>query len=142
MRTFDAPEPGDIVYCRFPESGVPGPGPKPRPALVLQIGLVVEITHVRVAYGTSKKTDELRPGEFLIAPSEAAAYAASGLAYPTKFDLGRSVELPYNDAWFRVPPQGLHGQSPKLGVLHPSLMRRAQAAFQSTKPPRRAVRQP
>ena len=133
MRTFDAPEPGDIVYCCFPESGVPGRGPKPRPALVLQVGLIDEITHVRVAYGTSKKTDDLRSGEFLIASNEAAAYAASGLACTSSFDLGRSVELPYNEAWFRVPPKGLHGRSPKLGVLHPSLMRRAQAAFESTK---------
>ena len=111
---------------------MPGPGTKPRPALVLQVGLVDDTTHVRVAYGTSKKTGDLRAGEFLIAPSEPAAYAASGLAYPTKFDLGRSIELPYSDVWFRVPSKGLHGQSPKLGVLHPSLMRRAQAAFQST----------
>ncbi len=131
MRHFEPPEPGDIVYCCFPESGIPGLGPKPRPALILHVGLVDDITHVRVAYGTSKKTGDLHAGEFLIAPGEPTAYTASGLAYPTKFDLARTIELPYTDAWFRVPPKGLHGQSPKLGVLHPSLMRRAQAAFQS-----------
>jgi hypothetical protein len=38
-------------------------------------------------------------------------------------------ELPYNDEWFRVPPQPMQGQTPKLGVLHPSLMRAARAAF-------------
>jgi hypothetical protein len=37
--------------------------------------------------------------------------------------------LPYNDEWFAVAPGAPHGQIPKLGVLHPSLVRRAKAAF-------------
>ena len=133
MRTFDPPEPGEIVYCCFPESGLPGPGPKPRPALVLEVGLVDGVTHVRIAYGTSRKTLDLHTGEFLIAPNDGAAYDAAGLAYPTKFDLGKSLELPYNDVWFRVPPNALHGQTPKLGILHPSLVRRAEGAFRAAK---------
>jgi hypothetical protein len=28
-----------------------------------------------------------------------------------------------------VPPGAPHGQTPKLGILHPSLMHRAQAAY-------------
>jgi len=35
---YGAPAPGDIVWCRFPQDGVPGPGPKARPALVLSVG--------------------------------------------------------------------------------------------------------
>jgi hypothetical protein len=133
LRTFDPPEPGDIVWCRFPHSGLPGPGPKPRPALVLQVGSANDEPYVHIAYGTSQKTGSLHAGEFLIAPQDAAAYAVSGLAYPTKFDLGRTLELPYNDTWFGVPPRAPFGQTPKLGVLHPSLMRRAKAAFEAAK---------
>ena len=126
---FVAPEPGDIVYCRFPERGIPGPGPKPRPALVIAVGEIGGETHVEVAFGTSQRVDRLHSGEFRISPQDGEAYPLSGLSYPTKFDLGNRRELPYNDEWFRVPPQPMHGQTPKLGVLHPSLMRAARAAF-------------
>ncbi len=86
---------------------------------------------VAVAYGTSQKIDKLYAGEFAILPSDNAEYAASGLGYPTKFKLGETFELDYNDIWFAVPPGAPCGQTPKLGILHPSLMRRAQAAFEA-----------
>ena len=133
MEFFPPPEPGDIVYCRFPEKELPEPALKPRPALVLAVGELEGKPHVEVAYGTSQKTDRLRSGEFLIAPADGNAYALSGLSYPTKFDLRHLKELPYNDDWFRIPPGAPHGQIPKLGVLHPSLMRRAKAAFDATR---------
>lgn len=126
--TFAAPEPGDIVYCRFPENKLPAPGPKPRPALVLAVGDLDGICHVTVAYGTSQKTAHLYAGEFLIAPEDGDAFEISGLSFTTKFDLRHAIDLPYNDVWFRVPPAAPHGQSPRLGSLHASLMRRAQAA--------------
>ena len=126
---FPLPAAGDIVYCRFPEK-VGKPGPKPRPALVTAIGVLDDGSPaVRVAYGTSQKTAQLRSGEFLISPADGAAYSASGLSFPTKFDLGSLVALPFTDEWFRVPPTPHFGQTPKLGILHPSLVRRAQAAF-------------
>ncbi len=134
---FPLPAPGDIVYCRFPEKlGVPGP--KPRPALVTAI---VEFgdgtTGVQVAYGTSRGTDRLFAGEFLISPKDGNAYEIAGLSFPTKFDLTRLQALPYNDEWFRVAPLQEHGHTPKLGILHPSLMRRAAAAAaeSSRRPP-------
>ena len=133
MEFFPPPEPGDIVYCRFPENKFPGPAAKPRPALVLAVGELEGKPHVEVAYGTSQKTDRLRSGEFLIDPADGSAYALSGLSYPTKFDLRHRKELPYNEDWFRVPPGAPHGQIPKLGVLHPGLMRRAKAAFDATR---------
>ncbi len=120
---------GDIVYCRFPElAGIPAG--KPRPALV--VGMVAfqdGNDGVAVAYGTSKRVTSLRSGEFAITPEDGSAYRHSGLSYPTKFYLGKPANLPYTDEWFRVPPGQPFGQSPKLGTLHPSLMRRAQAAF-------------
>jgi len=135
-RFFPQPKPGDIVWCKFPQHASLKPGPKPRPALVLKVGENAAATWVQVAYGTSQKVDKLFPGEFVITPSDGDAYAISGLSYPTKFNLASAFELPFNEDWFGVPPGAPHGQFPKLGVLHPSLMRRARAAMQAAKKPR------
>ena len=105
--------------------------PKARPALVWRVGKIAGQTAVAIAYGASQKVDRLFPGEFAIVPADGAAYTVSGLSYPTKFNLARSVELPYDDRWFAVPPGAPFGQQPKLGVLHPSLMHRAQATFRA-----------
>ena len=133
MAWFPPPEPGDIVYCRFPQKGIPGPAPKPRPALVLQVGEVNGEPYVAVAYGTSQKIDRLHSGEFLISPADGDAFALSGLSFATKFDLRSVKELPYSEEWFRVPPHAPYGQTPRLGVLHPGLMRRAKAAFNAAR---------
>jgi len=132
-RWFIAPRAGDIVWCRFPQRGLPGPGPKPRPALVLRVGEHDGQPVVEVCYGTSQKTDSLYAGEFVITPADNTAYAAAGLSYPTKFDLGETFELDFNEHWFAVAPGAPHGQTPKLGLLHPSLMRRAAAALRAAK---------
>ena len=85
---------------------------------------------VSVAYGTSQKTNRLYSGEFRISKSEhPAAYASAGLSYDTKFDLRNILEPPFNDAYFSVPPRAPHGQIPKLGTLHPSVVRIAATAF-------------
>lgn len=52
--------------------------------------------------------------------------------YDTKFDLRQALDLPYTTEWFSVPPTAPHGQTPKLGTLHPSLVRAVQAAFRAT----------
>ena len=130
---FKPPQPGDIVWCRFPQLNAPGPGPKPRPALVIAVGDADAKPVVRVAYGTSQKVEQLYAGEFAILLSDNAAFAASGLGYPTKFNLGETFELDYNDIWFSVPPGAPCGQTPRIGILHPSLMRRAQAAFRTAR---------
>ena len=128
---FSPPSPGDIVWCRFPERGIPGPGPKARPALVLKVGEVGGRPAAVVAYGTSRKIDQLYAGEFAITPSDYSAYEAAGLSAPTKFNLARTSGLDFNDLWFAVPPGTPHGQTPKLGILHPSLVRRAEAAYRA-----------
>jgi hypothetical protein len=86
---------------------------------------------VLVAYGTSQKTDQIRLGDFLIADRETAAYQLTGLSYSIKFRFHNTVELPYNSEWFKVPPSASNGQTPKLGVLHPSLMQRVTAAWEA-----------
>jgi len=127
---WPAPDAGEIVWCHFPENRGIEPGPKPRPALVVKV-FDDQASHfvVLVAYGTSQKTDRLRRGEFLIADRESAAYQLAGLSYSTKFSFHATVELPNSSEWFKVPPGAPHGQTPKLGVLHPSLMKRVDAYF-------------
>ncbi len=105
------------------------PGPKPRPALVIDVGRLGGDPAAEVIYGTSRKLERLVPGEFSIVQEDGDAFAASGLSYPTQFDTARAVFLPYNDEWFSVPAGAPYGQIPILGVLHPSLVRRAKAAF-------------
>lgn len=129
MRWWPEPAAGDIVWCHFPDSV--HPKPKPRPALVVSVKEDGEgRLFVRVAYGTSQKTNRLHRGEFLIAKGAyPAAYESAGLSFDTKFDLGNSVDVPFNDDYFSVPPGAPHGQVPKLGTLHPSMVRIAAAAY-------------
>ncbi len=125
------PEPtaGDIVWCHFPDNI--HPRPKPCPGHIIATKEDNEgIIFVSVAYGTSKKTDRLYSGEFRIAKVEhPAAYASAGLSFDTKFDFGKTLDLPFNDTYFSVPPHAPNGQIPKLGTLHPSMVRIAAAAF-------------
>ena len=129
MHWWPEPTAGEIVWCHFPDNI--HPKPKPRPGLITLVkqdeaGMIF----VSVAYGTSKKTHQLYSGEFRIAKDEhPAAYASAGLSYDTKFDLKNTLELPYNDTYFSVPPRAPYGQLPKLGTLHPSMVRIAAAAF-------------
>ena len=125
------PTAGEIVWCRFPDQI--HPRPKPRPALILAV-FDDNMPHfdVRVAYGTSQRTTSLHRGEFAILRNQnAAAYVAAGLSYDTKFNLRLVLDLPYSSEWFSVPPAAPHGQTPKLGVLHPSLVRAVAAAFRA-----------
>lgn len=123
------PTAGDIVWCHFPDDI--HPRPKPRPALILAVfdDEAPRFT-VQVAYGTSQRTTTLYRGEFsILRERDQAAYAAAGLSYNTKFNLKQALDLPYNTDWFSVPPAAPHGQTPKLGILHPSLVRAVRAAF-------------
>jgi hypothetical protein len=86
---------------------------------------------VLVAYGTSQKTDRLYRGEFRIAPEDGEAFQLAGLSFATKFNFATAVELPYDSRWFAVPPAAPFGQTPKLGVLHPILVRKAAAAWKA-----------
>ena len=128
IRFFALPDIGDIVWCWFPNEGFTKPGPKARPALVVDVGALHGNPAVEVIYGTSQKLDRLYPGEFAITPHDGGAYSLSGLSYPTKFNTQRSVFLPYSAVWFAPAPSAPYGQTPKLGVLHPSLLPRVATA--------------
>lgn len=89
---------------------------------------------VTVAYGTSRGLQRPHRGEFAIAKQgNPAAYSSAGLSFDTKFDLRQSVELPWNEDFFAVPARAPHGQHPKLGSLHASMMRAAHTAYQVAK---------
>ena len=135
-RWWREPRAGALVWCLFPQDKQLEPGPKPRPALIITVKAVLNADQqyaVRVVYGTSKKVDALRSGEFLIDRSDSEAFQLAGLSYPTKFDLSQIAELPYNSEWFSIPPRPRHGQNPKIGILHPSLVPRLKAAREAAK---------
>lgn len=139
-RWWAEPTAGDIVWCHFPDNIQPRP--KPRPALILAVFDDEDPAFtVRVAYGTSQRTTALHAGEFaILRMRNPAAYASAGLSFDTKFDLKQTVDLPYSSEWFSVPPAAPHGQTPKLGVLHPSLVPALQAAYRAANtPPGRAT---
>ena len=131
---WEQPDPGDIVWCRFPHRPRDAPGPKPRPALVISIVEHDDGVMIRVAYGTSQKTDRLVSGEFAIPKAEnKTAYAMAGLSYDTKFNLRNIVELPWNDSFFAVPPDSRYGQTPKLGSLHIVMRKALEAAARAVR---------
>ena len=126
---WSEPTAGDIVWCRFPHSI--HPHAKARPTLILTVleDDAPQFT-VRIAYGTSLRVGTLHRDEFSIVRSRnSAAFDAAGLSYDTKFDLIQIIDLPFTSEWFSVPPAAPHGQSPKLGVLHPSLVRALEFAY-------------
>ena len=128
---WSEPTAGEIVWCHFPDDI--HPRPKPRPALILAVfdDDALQFS-VRVACGTSQRTTTLHRGEFsILRDRNPAAYATAGLSYDTKFDLKQALGLPYSTEWFSVPPAAPHGQTPRLGVPHPSLVRAVQAAFEA-----------
>lgn len=127
---WPAPTVGDIVWCHFPELPALAPGPKPRPALVVSVETREDGVVARVAYGTSKKVTSLKTGEFAILRGvHPAAFELAGLAFDTKFDCRQVIDLPWSDRYFKIPSHPRHGQTPKLGTLHPSAYHAAQAAF-------------
>lgn len=126
------PAPGDIVWCHFPQE-IGNPGPKARPALVTH---VFDDDHaVRIAYGTSQKTEKIYPGEFVLDPAD-AGFPTSGLAQRTKFDLNNSVELYFDSDWF-APDQSVYSSLPlpkmgRLDISYISLVQKAAKLMKRT----------
>jgi hypothetical protein len=131
-RWWKQPLAGDIVWSYFPDELQIKPAEKPRPALILTV-YDDNAPHfgVLVGYGTSQRVARLYRGEFAITRADGAAYTAAGLSYDTKFDLLRRLQLPFCDEHFAVPPGAPNGQTPKLGVLHPVLVKRAAPAWKT-----------
>jgi len=128
---WQPPMVGDFVWCWFPEAPDTSPGPKARPALVVGVEIRDDGVVVKAVYGTSQRVDRLKVGEFsMVRSRHPVAFALSGLAYDTKFDFKVVVDLPWSEEFFNVSPRPTYGQTPKLGTLHPSLLRQVQAAYE------------
>ena len=131
-QNWKLPAPGDIVWCLFPEVPDIEPGPKPRPAIVLRVESREDGDAVSVVYGTSKNVTRLKTSEVAITQAgHPAAYALAGLAYDTKFDFKAIVDLPWSDRYFKVPSRKLHGNTPKLGTLHATVLHAVEAAYRA-----------
>jgi hypothetical protein len=126
------PAPGDIVWCLFPEVPDIEPGPQPQPALVMRVERRQDGNLVSLVYGTSKNLTRLSSGEVAITQSKnPAAYALAGLAYDTKFNFKVIVELPWTDRYFKVPTRNLHGNTPKIGTLHATILHSVEVAYRA-----------
>ncbi len=113
------PAPGDLVWCLFPEIPDTAPGPKPWPALVMCVERREDGDVVSVVYGTSQNVPRLKTGEVAITQAKhPAAYALAGLAYETKFD-------------FKVPVKNRHGNTPKIGTLHATILGAVEVAYRA-----------
>ena len=131
-QNWKPPAPGDIVWCFFPEIPDLEPGPKPRPAIVLRVERREDGDAVSVVYGTSQNVTRLKIGEVAITQAKhPAAYSLAGLAYDTKFDFKAIVDLPWSDRYFKVPNRKLHGNTPKLGTLHATVLHAVEAAYRA-----------
>jgi len=65
-------------------------------------------------------------------PAVRATDPKAGLDRDTKFDLGKSVRLPFDREWFAPSPNGCFGDHPKRGILNlkgEKLKRALQAAI-------------
>jgi hypothetical protein len=126
------PAPSDIVWRLFSEVPNGEPGSKPRPAIVLSVEHRDDGNQVSVVYGTSQKLTRLKAGEVAITQAKnPAAYALAGLAYDTKFDFKVIVDLPWSERYFKVPVRSPHGNTPKLGTLHATILRAVEAAYRA-----------
>ena len=80
-------------------------------------------------YGTSQKAVQLRAGEFAVTRGDGLAFTQAGIVHDTKFSFNQTIELPYTSSYFKAPPGAGPHASPKLGILHATLMRKASAAW-------------
>ncbi len=131
------PEPGDVLWCRFPEIEGIKPGPKPRPCVAIWVSDPPPDSdtpyRVRVVYGTTKIKGKALPHEADIDQvSNPVAYKAAGLSYSTRFNFKKVVVLNYDEMYFDRAPRGENIAplpSPRMGSLHPSMMRAFSAAY-------------
>lgn len=87
---------------------------------------------VSVVYGTSQNLTRLKTGEVAITQAKnPAAYALAGLAYDTKFDFKIVVDLPWTDRYFKVPPRSPHGNNPKIGTLHATILHAMEVGYRA-----------
>jgi len=122
------PEPGDIVWCHFPNANPKDPTMKNRPALVISVMEETSPPRLRVAYGTTKRVRPVGKGQILL--HQPTHLLQAGLAGETRFSLLNLVVLDYTPHWFAPAPLpgGLKGATPKMGSLPAACMAELQRA--------------
>ena len=134
LTPWPAPFEGDMLWCNFPQFPSLDPGPKPRPVLVLQVRTFPnEGLMLLLVPGTTQGLHKIYPGEALILHSDRPAFEHAGLAFDTKFQFGESVVLPWTHDYFKVPQHRPFGDTPKIGTLHPTMVRSFSAAYAAYK---------
>lgn len=126
--SWPLPNPGQIVWCRFPNRDPADPTLKNRPALVVSVMDQAQPPRLRVAYGTTQRPIPYGPGEFLI--QLPAHLAQAGLVSVTKFSMRNLVVLDWTPVWFGLAPRagGIFDTTPTMGTLPAELMRDAARA--------------
>lgn len=116
----------DIVLCRYPENGSDTPGPKSRPALVRATAVMDDtgLGDVEVVYGTRVLKLGLRSLDLHVTNLQEMNWA--GLFHPTRFDLDKSVWLPWAEEFF-VPCKGK--VDPIMGSLSPYMIQKLQEQY-------------
>ena len=116
-----APQVGDILWAFLPEEGSATKA-KERPVIVLDVSEQNGLPYLTVAKGTSKKTEVVYMGEFVV--NKPQDLASCGLTLATKFQLRRYETLPFSSDWFNT-------QKPIVNIpkhLIKQLIRAAQEA--------------
>ncbi len=135
----DLPEPGELVWCKFPVRENPGnPGPVVRPTLVRQSSIHedrktgVQFGAVMVSYGTGN-FDESHEGLDLII-KDWTRVKAVGLHKPTRFALdgGNTKNLIWCEEYF-VPPDYTAGRGIHVGRLNTEEFEEAKACLERRK---------
>jgi hypothetical protein len=116
----------DIVLCRYPEDGEAMPGPKARPALVRTTAVMDDTGagEVEVVYGTKVLKLERRSLDLHV--TNVQEMNRAGLFHPTRFDLDKTIWLPWAEEFF-VPGAGK--VDPILGSLSPYMIRKLQEQY-------------
>lgn len=106
----------DVVWCRFPELSPDTPGPKCRPGIVrsVELGRQQTVARIEVCYGTSKLKKDLYPYDLFV--ENLSQLNLLGLPQATRFELDRTVKLPWAKEFFE-PRDG--SKTPIIGRLSP-----------------------
>lgn len=118
---------GDVVIYRFPlVAAEAGQIAKKRPCLVLDVFEQDGAPHARLAFGTSTMKRRFATDISLEHPAD---LSRAGMLEPTRFERGRSIAVPLDDAGFavssrlntavtgRVSEQVIKGVTPRRGHL-------------------------
>ncbi|WJI14641.1 hypothetical protein MWN52_13530 [Pseudoxanthomonas winnipegensis] len=128
-------KPGDILLARFPFREAPDrPAPQYHPVLVLAKNGRIDPWQLFVAYGTSSDLALKNAWQFIIPPAGNHASAKrANRQRDTKFDLGRTALLNFNQAWFSCAEDHIYPRIGELDRAGMAVYESARRAYESHK---------